>query len=63
VRRRFWLIALCLYAVAGIIDTADRLLGARRAGQPLNVATLSVAFCAGLFWPLDVAARPLLGSR
>jgi hypothetical protein len=63
VRRRVWLIVLCLYAMAGAIDMMDRVAAARRAGGPLGVATLAVAFCGGLFWPLDLAGRVLLGGR
>jgi hypothetical protein len=63
VRRRLWLIVLCLYAIAGAVDMTDRVIAARRAGEPPGLATLAVAFCGGLFWPLDVAARPLFGGR
>jgi hypothetical protein len=63
VRRRVWLIVLCCYAIAGAIDTTDRVVEVRRAGAPLGLAPLAVAFCGGLFWPLDIAARPFLGSR
>jgi hypothetical protein len=62
-RRRVWLIALCLYALAGIADGAYRASEALRATAEPPAATILVAFCAGLFWPLDVAARVLLAQR
>ena len=61
-RRRIGLIGLCLYAIAGIADGAYRVSEARHAaGEP--AATVLVAFCAGLFWPLDLAARLLLAPH
>jgi len=61
VRRRIWLLALVLYAAAGIADGAYRLANAPPAGlHSGTAATLAVAFCAGLFWPIDVVARRLL---
>jgi hypothetical protein len=51
--------ALCLYAIAGIADGAYRASEARHAAAEPAAAIL-VAFCAGLFWPLDIAARLLL---
>jgi hypothetical protein len=63
-RRRVWLAALVLYAVAGIVDGASRLAEPPALGSPPGVfSSLAVAFCAGLFWPIDVAARRLLGPR
>ncbi|MBV8776719.1 MAG: hypothetical protein JO258_05925 [Alphaproteobacteria bacterium] len=61
-RRRLWLAALILYAAAGIADGALR-LGTPSAAvtQPGPAASLAVAFCAALFWPLDLAARLALG--
>jgi hypothetical protein len=63
VRRQVWLIILCAYAIAGALDAIGRVAEARRAREPIGVATLAVAVCAGLFWPLDLAARPFLGAR
>jgi hypothetical protein len=61
-RRRFWLAVLILYALAGIADGAVRMAEPPAAGShPNPVSTLAVAFCAGLFWPIDVVARYLLG--
>ncbi len=60
-RRRIWLLVLILYAVAGIIDGAHRLATPPPAvaGSSL-AAALPVAFCAGLFWPIDIVAGWLL---
>jgi hypothetical protein len=61
-RRRVWLVALCLYAIAGIADGAYRARETPHAASEPASAIL-VAFCAGLFWPLDVAARLVLALR
>ena len=59
--RRVWLAALCLYALAVAADVAVHLRDDTLAGQdwwaPDN---LTVAFSAGLFWPVDLVARKLL---
>ena len=59
--RRVWLVGLSLYAIAGAADAAIFLRHEARAGEdwwaPDNLA---VAFSAGLFWPVDLLARPLL---
>jgi hypothetical protein len=63
-KRRLWLIALVLYAAAGIADGAYHLTAPTYAADRSTfVAALPVAFCAGLFWPIDIVARPLLLSR
>jgi hypothetical protein len=62
-RRRVWLVALILYAAAGIADGASRIAAPPAAGHPGALSTLAVAFCAGLFWPIDIVARALLGPR
>jgi len=62
-KRRVWLIVLVLYAVAAVADSAVRVAEARRIGEPMGPATFAVAFCAGLFWPIDIVARPLLQPR
>jgi hypothetical protein len=59
-RRRIGLIVLVLYLAAAAIDTAVRAGEAVRAGGTLGPAVLAVAVCAGLFWPIDLFARPLL---
>lgn len=59
--RRIWLIPLILYAMIGVIDGAHDFTRTPSAGVQSSAAgALAVAFCAGLFWPIDVVARPLL---
>ncbi len=59
--RRVWLAALCLYAIAGAADMAAHLHADRQAGRDWRApGQLAVAFSAGLFWPLDLLAQPLL---
>ena len=63
-RRRIWLFALVLYAAIGIADAAQRLAAPPASGtRPSLAAALPVAFCAGLFWPVDIATRMLLATR
>jgi len=62
-KRRVWLIVLVLYLAAAVADTGYRVVEASRTGFKLDAATFAVAFCAGLFWPIDLAARPLLQPR
>jgi len=52
---------MVLYAIAGVVDGAYH-LSATPAGHS-RAGALAVAFCAGLFWPIDIVARPLLMSR
>jgi hypothetical protein len=61
-KRRLWLIALVLYLVAAVIDGAVRVNEATASGQKFGPAVLAVAYCAGLFWPIDIIARRLLTS-
>jgi hypothetical protein len=61
-RRRLWLMALILYAGAGILDGAHHIAAPPRNTHSSTAAALAVAFCAGLFWPLDLATRALLTS-
>jgi hypothetical protein len=59
--RRLWLIALCLYAAAAIIDITAHLRADAPAGRNWHdPANLAVAFAAGLFWPADLIAGLLL---
>lgn len=61
-RRRIWLAVLILYALAGIADGVSRMAEPPAPGsQASTISTLAVAFCAGLFWPIDIVARRLLG--
>ena len=60
--RRVWLVALWLYAVLAVADIAMHLNDDRLAGQNwLAPDNLAVAVSAGLFWPVDLVARRLLG--
>jgi hypothetical protein len=63
VKRRVWLIVLVLYLAAAVADGGYRVIEARRIGFTIDTGALAVAFCAGLFWPIDVVARPLLTPR
>jgi hypothetical protein len=59
--RRIWLIALLLYGAAAVADIAVHLAADVRAGQHWWApANLTVAFSAGLFWPVDLIAGHLL---
>ena len=63
-KKRIWLIALVLYAAAGLADAAYHLTSPTYAADRANLAaSLPVAICAGLLWPIDIVARPLLLSR
>jgi hypothetical protein len=63
-RRQIWLVVLILYAAGAIADTAYRMATPPEPGVHSSPgAALAVAFCAGLFWPIDIIARPLLMSR
>jgi hypothetical protein len=60
--RRVWLVALWLYAVLAVADVAIHLNEDRLAGQDWRASdNLAVAVSAGLFWPVDLVARRLLG--
>jgi hypothetical protein len=58
---RIWLIPMLIYLVIGIADGVHDF----RQSPPgsSTVGAVAVAFSAGLFWPIDVVARPLLMSR
>ncbi len=60
-RRRVWLLLLCLYAAAAAADFAVRSEVDRRAGRDwLAPASLAVTFSAALFWPVDLVAQAML---
>ena len=59
-RRWAWLIALCLYAAAGVAEMALHLVEQHRRPEGLGPADTIVAFAGGLFWPVDLVARALL---
>jgi len=58
--RPIWLTLLALYLVAAAADGTYRVVEAGRAGETFGPAVFPVAFCAGLFWPVDIVVRPLL---
>jgi len=59
--RRLWLLALLVYALAAVVDAGRHLSEHRREGGVwLSPAILAVAVSAGLFWPIDIVAQPLL---
>jgi hypothetical protein len=62
-KKRLWLIGLVVYLAAAAVDGAVRAREAVQAGEQFGPAVLAVAYCAGLFWPIDLVARPLLNSR
>lgn len=60
-RRRIWLVVLLLYAAAGLFDIVHHMGEPVAPGNQTGTgARLAIAFCAGLFWPVDLVARPLL---
>ena len=62
-RRRLWLAALWLYAIAAAADVAAHADADRRAGETWYAPdNLIVSFSASLFWPVDLVARLLLAS-
>jgi hypothetical protein len=62
-RRRAWLVALCLYAVAVVADIAVHLREDRQLGAgTIGYSEVTVAFAAGLFWPADLIGRLLFRS-
>ena len=61
-RRWLWLLILVLYMAAGVVDGARHMADPAPPGSNV-VGRLAVAFSAGLFWPIDIVARPLLLSR
>jgi hypothetical protein len=58
--RRIWLIGLIVYLVVAAIDGTARVSQAMRTGEKMGPAVLAASLCAGLFWPIDIVARPLL---
>ena len=62
-RSHFWLAALVLYATIGVADGAHRFVSPPAGTHAGAAVNLAVSFCAGLFWPIDIVARPLLLSH
>jgi hypothetical protein len=60
---RLWLLAMIVYAAIGLADGTHHFLSPPAGTHASVAANLAVSFCAGLFWPIDVVARPLLMSR
>ena len=54
---------MIVYAVIGVADGAHHFLSPPAGTHSSPAANLAVSFCAGLFWPIDIVARPLLMSR
>jgi hypothetical protein len=61
-KRRVWLAILVLYLAIAAADSGYRVVEASRVGFRIDPGVLAVAFCAGLFWPIDIVARQLLPS-
>lgn len=59
---RLWLVAMIVYAAIGLADGAYHFIRPPAGTHAGTAANLAVSFCAGLFWPIDVVARPLLMS-
>jgi hypothetical protein len=62
-RSHFWLAVMIVYAVIGVADGAHHFLSPPAGTHSSPAGNLAVSFCAGLFWPIDIVARPLLMSR
>jgi hypothetical protein len=63
-RRRAWLVGLCLYGLGAGIDLAYHLIDDLRSGnQTIEFSEFAVAFSAALFWPIDIVAMALLATR
>lgn len=60
---RFWLAVMIVYAVIGLIDAAHHFISPPAGTHASAAVNLAVSFCGGLFWPIDVVARPLLMSH
>jgi hypothetical protein len=61
-RRRIRLAVLILYVFAGVADGAYHFIAPPAGAHASTAGALALAFCAGLFWPIDIIARPLLLS-
>jgi len=54
---------MIVYAVIGFIDAAHHFISPPAGTHASAAVNLAVSFCGGLFWPIDVVARPLLMSH
>jgi hypothetical protein len=62
--RRAWLVGLWLYGSAACVDFAyHRMVDVGSADQTSKYAEIPVAYSAALFWPVDIVAMALLGTR
>ena len=62
--RSAWLAAILFYALAASGDFAYHLIEDLRTGNDaIEVADITVAFSAAVFWPVDLIAMALLASR
>lgn len=57
---RLWLAAMIVYAAIGVVDGGHHFLAPPAGTHASAAVNLAVSFCAGLFWPIDIVARPLL---
>jgi hypothetical protein len=52
---------MLIYVAIAVADGAHDFAQDRAAsGHSSTVSALAVAFCAGLFWPIDIVARRML---
>jgi hypothetical protein len=63
IRARIWLVLMVTYAAIAVADGAHRFISPPAGTHASVAANLAVSFCAGLFWPIDIVARPLLLSH
>jgi hypothetical protein len=57
---RLWLIPMAIYVVIGFIDGTHHFVSPPAGSHASVASNLAVSFCAGVFWPIDIVARPLL---
>jgi hypothetical protein len=60
---RLWLIPIAMYLAIGFIDGAHHFISPPAGTHAGPAVNLAVSICAGLFWPIDIVARPLLMSH
>lgn len=60
---RIWLTVMIVYAAIGFADGTHHFISPPVGTHASVAGNLAVSFCAGLFWPIDVVARPFLMSH